>query len=202
VDFRLGIDKTENIERLIAGIRGELPVSDTPDVGRNQGLLSSDFAQPKTNLFSAISIDNLKEAFLKASNSLLSWPTTLTDGKWLERNQLDILKDRIKAESSSTTLLLGDPGSGKSALLAHLAHDLVTADIVILAIKADLLPTRIDSVEHLKEIFRLPAAPLVCIKTIAARSNIVLGLVLTEWVKMSLKTHRSRSAYGYFACIV
>ncbi len=92
---------------------------------------------------------DLMEATLKASASLFSWPTTLGDRQWLERRELEILLNRIDTEETSTTILLGPPGSGKSALLAILGQKLKEKGLPVLAIKADKLASTIDSLEKL-----------------------------------------------------
>lgn len=75
-----------------------------------------------------------------ASAPLLSWPSTLPDGTWLQRPELDVLTANLAAESSSTHFLLGDPGCGKSALLVRLAQERQAVGWRVLAIKADRLP--------------------------------------------------------------
>ena len=84
-------------------------------------------------------------AFADASSALLSWPTTLYADYWLPRAELDRLVASVGKEQSSTTLLLGPPGSGKSALLAKLGQTSVAAGTIVLALKADQLSANIDS---------------------------------------------------------
>ena len=174
VDFRSGLDDDMALARLISGIRGELPSSITPGAIINPPFPLPQVVETSGNLKTAISVDSVKDAFLKSSSTLLSWPTTLADGKWLERDQLGNLTNLIASKVTSTTILLGDPGSGKSALLAHLANDLVESGNVVLAVKADLLPAKLDSVEKLQEVLHLPADPINCIKAIADQTKIVL----------------------------
>jgi hypothetical protein len=157
VDFRLGIDDDIVLERLISGIKGELPSSTTPGTTIHPPFPPPQVVEASGNQQTTVSADGVKAAFLKSSSTLMSWPTTLADGKWLERDQLGNLADIIASKSTSTTILLGDPGSGKSALLARLANDLVESEIAVLAVKADLLPAKLDSVENLQEVFHLPA---------------------------------------------
>jgi len=75
-----------------------------------------------------------------ASAPLLSWPSTLADGTWIQRPELDVLIESLIAESSNTHFLLGDPGCGKSSLLVRLAQERQAAGWCVLAIKADRLP--------------------------------------------------------------
>ncbi|MDO9315146.1 MAG: AAA family ATPase [Burkholderiaceae bacterium] len=83
---------------------------------------------------------DLPTTLRNASAPLLSWPSTLADGTWLQRPELDLLTEGVVSESSSTHFLLGDPGCGKSSLLVRLAQERQTAGWCVLAIKADRLP--------------------------------------------------------------
>lgn len=83
---------------------------------------------------------DLPTTLRNASAPLLSWPSTLADGTWLQRPELDVLTETLAAESSNILFLLGDPGCGKSSLLVRLAQERQTAGWCVLAIKADRLP--------------------------------------------------------------
>jgi len=83
---------------------------------------------------------DLPATLRSASAPLLSWPSTLADGTWLQRPELEVLTENLAAESSSTHFLLGDPGCGKSALLVRLAQERQLTGWCVLAIKADRLP--------------------------------------------------------------
>ena len=120
--------------------------------------------------------DAVRRAFADASGPLLSWPTTLGPNRWLARAELDRISSRVSAEESSTTLLLGLPGSGKSALLAKLGQAGVDAQTTVLALKADQLSTSIDSLGSLSEQLRLPGMVTDCVR-LAAASGKVLVLI-------------------------
>lgn len=83
---------------------------------------------------------DLPTALRSASTTLLSWPSTLSDGTWLHRPELGSLIESFAVESSNTHFLLGDPGCGKSSLLVRLAQERQAAGWCVLAIKADRLP--------------------------------------------------------------
>lgn len=85
----------------------------------------------------------LSTTLRNASAPLLSWPSTLADGTWLRRPELEVLSETLSVESSSTHFLLGDPGCGKSSLLVRLAQEWQTAGRCVLAIKADRLPPNV-----------------------------------------------------------
>lgn len=100
---------------------------------------------------------DLPTTLRNASAPLLSWPSTLADGTWLHRPELDSLIERLAVESSSTHFLLGDPGCGKSSLLVRLAQERQTAGWRVLAIKADRLPPDVLDREALAKHLNLDA---------------------------------------------
>jgi hypothetical protein len=87
-------------------------------------------------------------AFGAASARLLDWPQDIA-GAWIDRPELDLLYERCVAddlpERAGVTVLLGDPGVGKSALLARLGRRLRGEGFALLALKADHLPREIAS---------------------------------------------------------
>lgn len=84
-----------------------------------------------------------------ASRPLLAWPKLLGNGKWLDRDELRVLQQFVSGAGRSVALLTGAPGTGKSALLARLAEECLRGGIPVLAIKADTLPTSVDSEDGL-----------------------------------------------------
>jgi hypothetical protein len=85
-----------------------------------------------------------------ASRELLEWSRSLPDGTEIPRPKLDTLLGKIEGSEGTTTALLGDPGSGKSALLATLARQLNERRLPFLAIKADLIDPSVASEEALR----------------------------------------------------
>ncbi|MDC0709152.1 NACHT domain-containing protein [Stigmatella sp. ncwal1] len=97
-------------------------------------------------------IGSFRDSFQEKTRQLLSWPQLLPGERWIERPELESLLHRIESESSSTTIVLGQPGSGKSALLARLGTRLAgREDVVLLALKADRLPTSLGTPETLQK---------------------------------------------------
>ena len=118
--------------------------------------------------------DELVVAFHEASASLLTWPTTLADNRWLPRDELKRLTKLIQSQDSSTTLLLGTPGSGKSALLAKLGQRAVELGYPVLGIKADKLEHSVNSPARLAQQLRLPALPDACVRFLATGERVVV----------------------------
>lgn len=110
----------------------------------------------------------LRDLFHRASADLLTWRTTLPNDRWLERPELDTLLLRIEGENHSVTLLLGEPGCGKSALLARLGQKLEATGTPVLGIKLDFLPESVQDQNSLREYLGLSAAFTVdCVRTLA-----------------------------------
>ena len=100
--------------------------------------------------------DTAKAALASSSADLLAWEKTLPNGRWIERPERLDIEGRFHSESSST-VLLGEPGSGKSALLSQIAADLFEEGKTVFALKADFLPTDVGTEADLQRELELPA---------------------------------------------
>jgi SEFIR domain len=118
--------------------------------------------------------NGLKESFHVASQGLLNWKRTLADDRQIPRLELEQLKNCIQTEDFSTTILLGAPGSGKSALMAELGHWVEAENYALLAIKADYLDNTIKTIEDLQRYLRLDRYLYDAIAAIADREKVVL----------------------------
>jgi len=83
-----------------------------------------------------------KTALKEASVDLLSWEKTLPNDRWMERPEQGSIEACFQ-RNTSVTVLLGEPGSGKSALLSKIAADLLKIGAPVFALKADLLATEV-----------------------------------------------------------
>ena len=111
--------------------------------------------------------DEVRSQFALASKPLSTWPRTLGDSHWVERPEADALLDHIESKPHYECVLLGGPGSGKSALLAHLARCLDANGTACLGIKADTLDVNVDSLGKLAERLQLPATVADCVAALA-----------------------------------
>ena len=118
--------------------------------------------------------NTLKEELLNASKGLLNWKRTLGNNQQITRPELAQLTDRIQAETSSTTIVLGSPGCGKSALMATLGHWTVEEKYALLAIKADYLSNTVNTIEDLQHDIQLSRHLKDVIRAIANTEKIVL----------------------------
>jgi nucleoside phosphorylase len=126
--------------------------------------LREDTAKAGGTLLGAMPLEGLraletaKKALLRASANLLAWDKTLPAGGWIERPERESIEARFQLDTSST-VLIGDPGSGKSALLSKISSDLVARRASIFALKSDLLSPEVGSEADLQRELSLPAPP-------------------------------------------
>lgn len=95
------------------------------------------------------------EELVSASRSLLTWPRTIGEGKWLERKEINLIENKVSSNEASTTLILGKPGTGKSALLSFIANMLIEKGFPVLGIKADMLPKSVSNLLDLQKYLQL-----------------------------------------------
>lgn len=111
--------------------------------------------------------EKAKEALAAASVDLLAWEKTLPNGVWIERQEQEDIEARFQLDTSST-VLLGEPGSGKSALLSKIASDLIKRGATVFALKADFLSTDVRAEADLQRELQLPALPSELVLRLAA----------------------------------
>ena len=116
----------------------------------------------------------LPRAFAAASAALLRWPRTLPEGEEIARPELEALVDRIEGTRSSTAVVVGAPGAGKSALLSSLAARCAARGWAVLAIKADVVDGKVSSEEELGGSLGLGVGAGVALKTLAASGPVLL----------------------------
>ena len=123
-----------------------------------------------------VPLEQARDQLRNASLELLSWPSTLPDGRKIERPELGNLVERIEGFETSTTALLGAAGSGKSALLATLASRYVDQGWPVLAIKGDLLDVNVASEANLQEQLALDSPPSALLSALARDGPVLLIL--------------------------
>lgn len=117
---------------------------------------------------------SLIEPLRRASRDLLAWPSTLPGGAWLERPELAVLRQRITDSPDSITLVLGEPGCGKSALLARLGQAVQAEGISVLAIKADFLPEDVLTPQALMQYLELPVPVFSAVQSLAEEGPVLV----------------------------
>ncbi|QDU12456.1 ATPase family associated with various cellular activities (AAA) [Gimesia maris] len=137
---------------------------------------SSNESDSEKSLFSppSLSSNEIRSQFILASKSLTNWPRTLADSQWIKRPEINTLLSIIETDPYYSCVLLGEPGSGKSALLAQLAKCLDENGFACLGIKADTLDVNVDTLGKLAERLQLPATVADCVMTIAQEHKVVV----------------------------
>jgi hypothetical protein len=137
---------------------GSLPEFIESLTGKDPGLFVQFTREPSVS-----DLKVLKERLGDASRYLLSWPTKLGSDIWLQRAELDNLEGRLRNREGTANLILGRPGTGKSAILATLAQRLIQRGVPVLAIKSDMLPSSIQDYDDLQRHLNLPLPVLECL---------------------------------------
>ena len=92
----------------------------------------------------------LRAVLRNTSAPILKWQQTLRlNDQWLHRAELEQILEYLDRDDGSCIVLLGSPGSGKSALLSRLAGELAESEAFVLAIKADRLSSEVKTERHL-----------------------------------------------------
>lgn len=121
----------------------------------------------------AVDVDEARADAKVASQALRSWPQTIS-GEHIDRPELEALQQRIREHPYACTLVIGESGSGKSALFAELVERLQSQGVVVFAIKADLLPTHVRTLSDVSEALGLRGHLLGEIETLARTAPVVV----------------------------
>jgi nucleoside phosphorylase len=110
--------------------------------------------------------DNAKAALAQASADLIAWEKNLPSGDWIERPEHTEITKYFQLDTS-TTVLLGEPGSGKSALLSRISSDHLSYGACVFALKADFISPHVATELDLQRYLQLPDLPSELIKQVA-----------------------------------
>ncbi|APC72384.1 alpha/beta fold hydrolase [Pseudomonas aeruginosa] len=135
---------------------------------------------------------DIPAALLRASAPLLSWPSTLGDGTWLQRSELVELTETLTVEPSGTYFLLGDPGCGKSSLLVRLAQERQSAGWCVLAIKADRLPPDVLDQEALASYLNLSSEVSIILQELAKSTPVLVVIDQVDALADLVVQHSAR----------
>lgn len=108
-----------------------------------------------------------------SSSALRDWTKDIF-GEEIERAALPALLTRIASEPSGCTLLIGEAGVGKSALLAKLTAELEAEGTPVFALKADLLTPEVRDMEGLSRELGIKGRIDDEIRTLASEGPLVV----------------------------
>lgn len=121
----------------------------------------------------AVDIDQARTDATVASQALRSWEQTI-GGEHIDRPELEVLQQRIREHPYGSTLIIGESGSGKSALFAELVGRLQSQGVIVFAIKADLLPTHVKTLSDVSEALGLRGNLISEIEALARIAPVVV----------------------------
>jgi hypothetical protein len=116
------------------------------------------------------SIARFVEALREHTEDVLEWNATLPSGARIPQPELERLLERLEDPDAHVTALLGEGGSGKSALMATLGKELEQRQIRVLGIRLDRLPKAVDTLEKFQQYLDL-SIPLPDVVARFARSE-------------------------------
>lgn len=138
-----------------------------------------------------VDVDRARADAAIASAAMRAWPSEI-HGMRLETPAFDRLIRRVKDEPAGRTLLIGEAGTGKSALLARVAPALEEQGITVFAIKADQLPASLASLDDLAHALGVDEGLEDRIAALAGEQPVALLLDQLDAVSdvMDLHSHR------------
>jgi len=107
------------------------------------------------------------------SAQLREWPRDVW-GAQIERPEFNELLSRIRAEPSGETLLVGEAGSGKSALLSALVARLEADGVPVLGVKADRLPADVRTMADVSRSLGMRGDVVACVNALVEEGPCVL----------------------------
>lgn len=138
-----------------------------------------------------VDVDRALSDAAVASAEMRAWPSEI-HGMRLETPAFERLIRRVKDEPAGRTLLIGEAGTGKSALLARVASALEKEGVTVFAIKADQLPASLTNLADLARALGVDEGLEDRIAALAAERPVALLLDQLDAVSdvMDRQSHR------------
>lgn len=108
------------------------------------------------------------------TRDILEWQSRLPGGSAIPRLEFEQLKQRLEDPEVRVTALLGEAGSGKSALLATLGEDLRARGISLVGIRLDRLPKSVVKPKQFQDYLNLSAPLQEVVSTLASDGPVVV----------------------------
>ena len=123
-----------------------------------------------------VRLRQLKAELSISTRDVLEWQSRLPDGASIRRPQFEQLKRRLEDTDARVTALLGEAGSGKSALLATLGEELRVQGVALVGVRLDRLPKDVTKPKKFQEYLKLSAPLPEAVSTLAADGPVVVLL--------------------------
>jgi len=120
-----------------------------------------------------INIDDARLQARQGSSELRQWPTDIFGAK-IPRSALESMSNLIRNNPCGTTLLIGEAGSGKSALMADLTALLEDAGKAVFALKADMLSETVTTLQAIEDELGLTKSIVDQITALSRNEPVVL----------------------------
>lgn len=121
----------------------------------------------------SIDLDKARKDAKQGSTELRDWPRDIS-GAELLRPELERLKCHLERAKSGTALLIGEAGSGKSALLSKLTEDLESDGHIVFGIRADTLPPSVQTIDDVGKALGLAGPLAIEIAALAKNDRVYL----------------------------
>ena len=138
-----------------------------------------------------LDVHAVQQSFGVVSTALLNWPQEIA-GEWIERPELDELVKLTTSQERSVTAILGEPGGGKSAILARLGTKLADMGVVLLAIKADQLPKRTATLRDLDDWIGCEVSATEALRGLAVDHRVVVLIDQLDALSDLMDQHTER----------
>jgi hypothetical protein len=139
------------------------------------------------------SVPFVKMAFAASGESLQASTRTLRDGSRFNRKELKrLIKFVSEPTSCQTCLVIGEPGSGKTALLADLVDELTLSGQTVLTLKSIDVPKEIKNQEELAAFWGLPYGAETCVRTLARTQRVTIVIDQLDAIGMLWDTQTAR----------
>ena len=155
------------------------------------GLGFGDFESIKQS--ELLDVHAVQHAFGVVSTALLNWPQEI-GGEWIARPEFDELVKLTTSQAPSVTVVLGEPGGGKSAILARLGTKLTAKGVVLLAIKADQLPRRTATLRDLDDWIGCEVPATEALRELAVNHRVVVLIDQLDALSDLMDQHTERLA--------
>ena len=137
----------DRLRKSLASVEGVPPSS--AQISQDGGFLTFESSVIEPTMSSIqLNLQTIQNEFRSISSALLNWPQEI-DGEWIDRPELNQLYELTTQEKKYVTVVLGEPGVGKTAIFARLGSRLVGEGVLVLAIKADELPSSTSTLNDL-----------------------------------------------------